>query len=85
MLDREFLHKVMNKIIGETMLDREEKVVFTPFGPHYLFSYFFRGASYYPPQYFIQHCSNIYGLDTDETYYVWDEYVHKIKTMLYNG
>ena len=76
-MDKKFLDKVLEQIVRETIVGHEEEVVYTPFGPHYYFIYFYSA----PPnsQYFNTHCKDIYGLNKEETDYVWNGYRKIIK------
>ena len=80
-MDKKFLDKVLEQIVRETIVDHEEEVVFTPFGPHYYFIYFYRS----PPnsEYFNIHCKGIYGLNKEEIDYVWKEYKDIIRDKIY--
>ena len=79
-MDKKFLDKVLKQIVRETIVDHEEEVVYTPFGPHYYFIYFHRS----PPNssYFNTHCKDIYGLNKEETDYVWYGYRKIIKNKI---
>ena len=80
-----FLDKVVDQIVSETRIDYENDRIFTPFlisssSPHplpylplFLFSKLHNPFSPSPP-FFIIHCKDVYGLNKEETEYVWKEY-----------
>jgi len=79
-MDKKFLNKVVDQIVGETRINyRIDKISF-PF--HNIFSEWvpfdfnyqkFLFTSFYT------HCRDVYGLNNEETDYVWGEYVIIIK------
>tara|TARA_B100001059_G_C17654876_1_gene486399 strand:+ start:390 stop:659 length:270 start_codon:yes stop_codon:yes gene_type:complete len=83
-MDNKFLDKVIDQIVRETEIDYVKETVYNPFTSFPLFfspfssshfSFLFNRLS----SYFTKHCKNIYGLNEDETEYVWDEYKKIIK------
>jgi len=80
-VDKKFLDKVLEQIVRESIVDHEEEVVYTPFGIHYYFIYFYRS----PPnsEYFNIHCKDIYGLNKEEIEYVWKEYKDIVRDKIY--
>ena len=82
-MDKRFLNKVVNQIVYETMIDYSMGEIQFPFSfnssslltvslPHFsLLSSFSSHFSF--------HCKNVYGLNEEETEYVWKEYVQIIK------
>ena len=96
-MDKKFLNKVVDQILSETKMGnktREDSIwrkIFVPFSftPIFLSS-FLPGplsTSPFPPLYilFTQHCEEIYGLNKDETEYVWNEYKDIIRDKINNG
>ena len=81
-MDYKFLDKVVDQIVNETTIDYDKEWVYTPFTPFPLFyspiSSSFLSNSY-SPFLLSKHCKNIYGLNEDETEYVWNEYKKIIK------
>lgn len=81
-MDYKFLNKVVDQIVNETTTDYDKEWVYTPFTPFPLFyspiSSSFLSRSY-SPSLFSRHCKEVYGLNEDETEYVWNEYKKIIK------
>ena len=83
-MDKKFLHKVIDQLVRETTIDYDEERFLPPFSiPS---SWFF---PFLPPSFslsllpsFIIHCREVYGLNTEETGYVWDKYILLIKDKL---
>ena len=89
-MDKKFLDKVLDQIVSETRLDYDWEVIETPFSHfippnpqrfsanfEFIIDYFF--PSYHPtdlntPSSFLKHCEEVYGLNGQETKYVWEEY-----------
>jgi hypothetical protein len=80
-VDKKFLDKVLEQIVRESIVDHEEEVVYTPFGPHYHFIYFHRSLPI--SEYFNIHCKDIYGLNKEEIEYVWKEYKDIVRDKIY--
>ena len=86
-MDKKFLDKVVDMIVRETEMDYEKERAYTPF--YYSFSV----LSYFtlslvlssPRSYFSNHCKNVYGLNKEETEYVWEEYRRIIKDKIENN
>ena len=86
-IDNSFLDKVIDQLVSETIINREEGRLYTPFLPLLLlhsplFSVSLSGPSGFslplPP--FSDHCKDIYGIkDEQEIKYVWKEYMKIIK------
>ena len=84
-MDKNYLDKVVDQIVRETRIDRDERKIYTPF------SYIHRGVmelsiwNYshldldFPPHYFSHHCKEVYGLNEDEIDYVWTNYQRIIR------
>ena len=81
-VQKEFLDKVVSRLINETEIDYNKREMYIPFSvdntlalsidyillPH---------IDKYPP--FIRHCKNIYGLTNEECDYAWRQYKKKYK------
>ncbi len=77
-MDKKFLHRVLDQIVSETTIDYEKERAYTTFSFH----------RFYPSSLshiFIKHCRDVYGLNKEETEYVWNEYKDIIKDKLNNG
>ena len=78
-MDKKFLDKVIDQIVSETSIDYKKEKVYTPF-----FSLLssFPSSSFFlsfllllsPPLLFRKHCRDVYGLNEEETEYVWNNY-----------
>ncbi len=73
-MNKKFLNKVADRLVKETRIDFTRGSVRTPFLPRFTTSLFFLLPP--PPfsPFFSEHCENIYGLNNEETDYVWKEY-----------
>ena len=80
-MNKKFLNKVVDQIVSETTIDRDERKIYTPFSLSPLSFSFFPTYILTPPP-FTKHCNEIYGLNIEEIEYVWNEYKHIIKDML---
>ena len=85
-MDYKFLNKVLDQIVGETDIDyRGRGKIFTPFIlSHFLISTFTIHYSSYRSNFF-NHCKNVYGLNEEESKYVWEEYKRIIKDKIDNN
>jgi hypothetical protein len=80
-MDYKFLHKVVGQLVSETTIDYDEERFLPPFSiPSSWFSPFLSHFSPHPS--FIIHCREVYGLNKEETGYVWDKYILLIKDKL---
>ncbi len=85
-MDKRFLDKVVGQLVRETRMDYDEGRIYTPFQKPFSFSLF-------PPSHFLlfsfntfyRHCEEVYGLNYDETEYVWEEYKEIIRDKVNNG
>ena len=90
-MDYKFLHKVVDQIVSETIIDYEKGEIQFPFSysspflsPSLLFSRFlFVSPSLY--LFFSKHCKNVYGLNEQEIEYVWTEYKDIINDKIKNN
>ena len=86
-MDYKFLNKVLGQLISETRIDYEYMGgrIFISFLPSFfLFSIFLKSFSSYFTH-FSEHCESVYGLNKEETKYVWNEYRGAIKDKINNG
>ena len=80
-MDYKFLDKVVGQLVRETTIDYDEERFLPPFSiPSSWFSPFFNLPFLIPS--FIIHCREVYGLNKEETGYVWDKYILLIKDKL---
>ena len=88
-MDKEYLNKVIDQLVSETRIDYDKERVNVPYSPvspisfpsfHPLLPYL---SSYsLSPFPFFEHCESVYGLNEEETRYVWNEYVQTIKDII---
>ena len=84
-MDYKFLKKVLDQILSETRIDyRGRGKIFTPFLPHHYPTHFSFHFSSYRSNFF-NHCKNVYGLNEEESKYVWEEYKRIIKDKIDNN
>ena len=86
-MDYKFLHKVIDQIVSETILDYDRKVIETPF-PLPLSTFFPLSPTFFfspSPFSLLKHCKEVYGLNKQEIEYVWEEYREIIKDKINNG
>jgi hypothetical protein len=81
-MNKKFLDKVVDQILYETKIDYDVEEMKLPFFSNwtsfrFYFSYIL--VSVLIPTSLTKHCRRIYGLNKEETDYVWDEYKHIIK------
>jgi hypothetical protein len=77
-MDYKFLDKVLEQMLSETIIDRNK--IDTPF-----YILLIHSTLHYTPivlmlSPFIDHCRDVYGLNEQETEYVWDKY----RDIIYN-
>ena len=86
-MDKRFLDKVVDQIVSETMVDYEKERAYTPFSFFSLSPRLFSSLlSFFSPRSpFTKHCKNVYGLNKEETEYVWEEYRRIIKDKIENN
>mgnify|MGYP003667583024 FL=1 len=87
-MDYKFLDKVLDQIVYETEIDYEKERVYTPFP--FLSSILSLPFLTLPhptiiPSSFFYHCRDVYGLNDEESEYVWGEYRNIIKDMIKNN
>ena len=81
-MDKKLLDKVVSQIVSETEVDHDEGRIYTPFKPHFLIQFFFLLSTF---TLFSIHCEEVYGLNSEETRYVWNEYGKIIHHKIKNG
>ena len=79
---KEYVDKVVDRIVSETIIDYNEGRIDSPFTVFYHSDIIRQNESTY---YFAIHCRDVYGLDDDEVEYVWDKYKTIIEDKLNNG
>ncbi len=92
-LENKFLNRVVDQLVSETTIDYERELISSPFsrpsGARFTFisSYNSMFFSLIHPSflYFIKHCEDVYGLNWEETRYVWEEYKQIIIDKINNG
>tara|TARA_R110000772_G_scaffold58112_1_gene131600 strand:+ start:413 stop:673 length:261 start_codon:yes stop_codon:yes gene_type:complete len=85
-MDNKFLNKVVGQLVSETRIDYDKEWVNVPF--HTLASNLFQSTLDFSLShrfFFDKHCDSVYGLNDDETDYVWEEYKKIIKDKIDNG
>ena len=65
-----YLKKVVEIVSNSTIIDYDKEVIRTPGG----FPIYFVSSLDYPFNFFIDYCKDNFGLDDDESLYVWYEY-----------
>ena len=84
-MDKKFLDKVVDQIVSETMVDYEKERAYTPFFYSSSIPSLFHLLFYHYRSPFTKHCKNVYGLNKEETEYVWEEYRRIIKDKIENN
>jgi hypothetical protein len=84
-MDYKFLNKVVNQIVSETRIDYDMEEIQFPFPPLLLPSSLFSSFLLHSPSLFSNHCKTVYGLNEEETEYVWKEYREIIKDKIKNN
>ena len=90
-MNKEFLNRVVDRIVIETRIDFTVGRMYTPFllpSSSFLIlscSFFFPSLPLLPPfTSFLEHCVGIYSLNRGEIDYVWNEYGNIIKDKIKN-
>ena len=85
-MDKKFLNKVVDQIIGETKIDYDKEEIYFPFDPD-LFTFYYIMTGVIVEDLvidkFFHHCKNVYGLNEEEILYVWEEYSRIIKDKIF--
>ena len=75
---KKYLDKVLDRIVSKTTIDYDKERAYTTFSFH----------RFYPSSLshiFKKHCIDVYGLNKEETEYVWNEYKDIINNKINNG
>ena len=82
-----FLDKICNQIISETDIDYDKEEVNVPFHPFKLFTapFTLHVFIFIIITSFSDHCKEVYGLNEEESEYVWKKYKEIIKDKINNG
>ena len=92
---KEYLDKVVDRLVSETIIDFDEETLYMPFfnsfhaypfESYYVLKFFITPSfhSILPPS-FTQHCRDVYGLIGDEIDYVWNNYKTIINNKISDG
>ena len=90
-MDYKFLNKVVDQIISETIMDYDMEEIQFPFSsrPSSFVRLLFRSRLLpfrsSPLSSLSDHCKDVYGLNEEETMYVWKEYIQIIKDKIENN
>ena len=85
-MDNKFLHKVLNQLVRETRIDYDMGEIQFPFSSSYYSTSHHSSTLFYLLQtHFSDHCKNVYGLNEEETMYVWKEYKEIIISKIKNN
>ena len=89
-MDKIFLNKVVSQIVRETEIDYNGEMIILP--PPFSFILTFSSRSLNSIarftltfSLFSNHCKEVYGLNEEETKYVWNEYKRIIKDKIRNN
>ena len=83
MENKKYLDKVIEHLVRRTKIDYDEEMLYTPFQkPLSIIQSIYLLVSFNT---FYRHCEEIYGLNYDETEYVWEEYKEIIRVKINNG
>ena len=91
-MDYKFLHKVLDQIVRETRVDYSMEEIQFPFSTSSFSPLVLSSSSIFSffslsplPFLFTKHCEDVYGLNEEETEYVWNNYVQIIEDKLKNN
>ena len=87
-MDYKFLNKVLDQLVSETEIDKNRGVIESPFFSFiwvYNFLNHISSSSLFFLPSFVDHCKDVYGLNLEETEYVWKEYYIRVKVKINNG
>ena len=87
-MDYKFLNKVIDQLVRETEIDKNRGVIESPFFSSYPRNNFLNhisSSSLFFLRSFVDHCRDVYGLNLEETEYVWKEYYIRVKVKINNG
>lgn len=80
---KKYLDKVIEHLVRRTKIDYDEEMLYTPY-TNITLSYSHLSFLLVSFKTFYRHCEEIYGLNYDETEYVWEEYKEIIRVKI-NG
>ena len=79
-MDYKFLNKVVSQIVSETKIDyRTDMLNFSFYNDFNEWVPFDFNYPTFLPHSFYNHCKDVYGLNDEESEYVWSEYVMRIR------
>ena len=87
-MDYKFLNKVLDQLVRETEIDKNRGVIESPFFSFiwvYNFLNHISSSSLFFLRSFVDHCRDVYGLNLEETEYVWKDYRETIIVKINNG
>jgi hypothetical protein len=87
-MDYKFLNKVIDQLVRETEIDKNRGVIESPFFSSYPRNNFLNhisSSSLFFLRSFVDHCRDVYGLNLEETEYVWKDYRETIIVKINNG
>lgn len=89
-MEKEFLNKVVDQLVYETRIDYDQDSVYTPYHPisslpldiETYFPWLLRNHTFPTSSpltlWFFTHCRDVYGLNVNESDYVYEEYIRSI-------
>ena len=87
-MDKKFLNKVIDQLVRETEIDNNRGVIESSFFSfiwvHNFLNHISSSSLFFLPS-FVDHCRDVYGLNIQETEYVWKEYRETIIDKINNG
>ena len=86
-MDNKYLDKVVEQMVSEIRMDHEENILYTPYRVYQITPLLKRINSFHSPYStttFYGHCISVYGLNEEESEYVWNEYREIVKDKI-NG
>ena len=87
-MDNKYLNKVLDQLVRETEIDNNRGVIESPFFSfiwvHNFLNHISSSSLFFLPS-FVDHCRDVYGLNIQETEYVWKEYRETIIDKINNG
>mgnify|MGYP006417908689 CR=1 FL=1 len=89
-MDKKYLDKVVNQIMSETIIEDSENNYggnnsFIKRRIRWAFQPIFTNPYHVNNHEFIKYCKDVYGLNYDETEYVWEEYKEIIRVKIENN
>tara|TARA_R110000822_G_C14942465_1_gene453882 strand:+ start:273 stop:530 length:258 start_codon:yes stop_codon:yes gene_type:complete len=84
-MDYKFLNKVVDQIVRETEIDYDMEEIQFPFSNLSVLLFLSFSSRSFIFRLFTKHCRDVYGLNEEETMYVWKEYREIIKDKIKNN